>query len=353
MNGVKSNSTCAIPGACPPYSCRSGLIPAAGVPPGKVLETGGIAPRFANAVTAVRGKLTLKANDYRRRIEQGEGHDLPFDRVVECNIGNPQGLGQKPVTFVRQVLAAMDYPPLIDHPAARQIFPADVLDRARLLLDKIPGGTGAYSESQGARYVRQSIAEFIERRDGYAADPDKIYLTDGASEAVKMALQVCLRGPDDAILVPIPQYPLYSGSINLFDGTLVGYYLDESEGWALDPAEVRRALAEARTAGKCPRALVVINPGNPTGNTLSEANQLALVKLCHEERIVLIADEVYQANLYTQNKPFNSFRKARCPYPSPSFAGGRDSRPMRTPHSPRVGDGLAGGDGRGLLGGQL
>ena len=77
-------------------------------PPGKVLEQP-LNPRFAKAVTAVRGKLTMKANEYRRALDRGEGAALPFDRVVECNIGNPQALGQKPVTFVRQVLALLDY----------------------------------------------------------------------------------------------------------------------------------------------------------------------------------------------------------------------------------------------------
>ena len=78
-------------------------------PAGKVLEQP-LNPRFAKAVTAVRGKLTMKANQYRQALDRGEGKALPFDRVVECNIGNPQALGQKPVTFVRQVLALLDYP---------------------------------------------------------------------------------------------------------------------------------------------------------------------------------------------------------------------------------------------------
>jgi len=262
-------------------------------PAGKALAVGGISGRFANAVTAVRGKLTLKANAYREQLAAGKGAGLPFTKVVECNIGNPQALGQRPLTFVRQVLSLLDYPPLVDHPDARALFPEDVRQRARELLAGIPGGVGAYSESQGALYVRQACARFIAARDGHAADPADIFLTDGASEAVKMCLQVCLRHAHDAILVPIPQYPLYSGSINLFGGQLCGYFLDEEHGWALTASEVQRALDDARAGGKCVRALVVINPGNPTGNTLALSDQQAIVELCARENIVLLADEVY------------------------------------------------------------
>mmetsp|Transcript_22112 Transcript_22112/g.65195 ORF Transcript_22112/g.65195 Transcript_22112/m.65195 type:complete len:514 (+) Transcript_22112:66-1607(+) len=300
---------CATVGALVAIALRMLRKRRSGPPNGKQLEVNGISPRFANAVTAVRGKLTLKANAYRRQLEAGEGASLPFDRVVECNIGNPQALGQKPITFVRQVLALCDYPQLLDEPGVHKLFPADVIQRARDILTNIPGGTGAYSESHGCLYVRKAIAKFIAERDGHPADPEDIYITDGASEAVKMCLQICLRGPDDAIFVPIPQYPLYSGSINLYGGHLQGYYLDEEGGWALDTAEIRRSIREARSKGKEPRALVVINPGNPTGNTLSLANQQAIVRLCREERIILMADEVYQSNLYVQDKPFTSFKK--------------------------------------------
>ena len=151
------------------------------------------------------------------------------------------------MTFVREVLALIDHPELVRDPALAKktaaLFPADAIARAKTLLEKIPGGTGAYSESQGSLHVRNAIAKFIAERDGLASaadvDVEDIFLTDGASEAVKLALQVCLRDSDDCILLPIPQYPLYSGSINLFGGELEGYYLEEDGGeWALNPDEV-------------------------------------------------------------------------------------------------------------------
>ena len=190
------------------------------------LAAGRLSHRFANAVTAVRGPHTLKAIRYDKLLKEGAkacgDFVFPFDKVIFCNIGNPQGIGQKPITFVRQVLSLLDYPAMLDSPEAPKIFPADVLRRARQLLAEVPGGTGAYSESQGLLSVRCRVAEFIKHRDGgVLCSPDNIYLTDGASPAVQMALQLCIKEKTDAIMVPIPQYPLYQGSINLFEGKTV------------------------------------------------------------------------------------------------------------------------------------
>ena len=76
---------------------------------------------------------------------------------------------------------------------------------------------------------------------------------------------------------------------------------------------MKRAVAEARAKGVSPRGLVFINPGNPTGQCLSKANLQELVKFAYEERIVLMADEVYQENIYQSKTPFVSVRKARKP----------------------------------------
>ena len=96
----------------------------------------------------MRGAIVLRAMQYQKRLQAG-ATDLPFKKVIYCNIGNPQSLGQKPITFHRQVLALMDYPDLIDNPAAASIFPKDVIARAKVLRKSVDGGTGAYSESQG------------------------------------------------------------------------------------------------------------------------------------------------------------------------------------------------------------
>lgn len=215
--------------------------------------------------------------------------------VNRCNIGNPQILGQKPITYFRQVLSICEYPELLLLPAASQIFPSDVIDRAKLLLSQIPGGIGAYSESSGALVMRQLISEAIERRDGYPCNPEDLYMTDGASPGVHYMMDLLIRdGRDDALMVPIPQYPLYSATLTLYGGRLVPYLLNESSGWGLDVDNLKQQIQKAREQGFCVRGMVVINPGNPTGQCLSYKNQEDILKFCKEESLVLIADEVYQ-----------------------------------------------------------
>ncbi|GFY97253.1 alanine aminotransferase 2 [Actinidia rufa] len=133
---------------------------------------------------------------------------------------------------------------------------ADAIERAWQILDQIPGrATGAYSHSQGIKGLRDTIAAGIEARDGFPADPNDIFLTDGASPAVS-------------------------------------YYLDEATGWGLEISELKMQLEVAKSKGISVRALVVINPGNPTGKVLAEGNQREIVEFCKEEGLILLADEV-------------------------------------------------------------
>ena len=101
----------------------------------------------------------------------------------------------------------------------------------------------------------------------------------------------------DGLLVPIPQYPLYSALATLHNAHLVPYYLDEEHGWTLTGAEVERALAEAKKNDINVRALAIINPGNPTGQCLEEKDMKDIVKVAAREGLVLLADEVYQVCL--------------------------------------------------------
>lgn len=112
------------------------------------------------------------------------------------------------------------------------------------------------------------------------------------------------------ILIPIPQYPLYTATLAQFSGTPLPYYLDESKDWSTSPSEVRAALAQAKEKGVTAKALVIINPGNPTGSLLDDKTQEELVKICEEHDLVLLADEVYQSNLHRKEEaPFTSFKK--------------------------------------------
>jgi len=278
--------------------------------PGLTVETANRAA--VECEYAVRGEVVVAAGALEAKLAE-PGNALPFEKVVRCNIGNPQALGQKPVTFFRQVLALCDWPALLDMPEAAAIFPKDVRARAQAIMDGIPGGTGPYSHSQGAPFLRGEVARAIERRDGgHRCDPNNLYLTDGASPAVQAVMRASLRGPEDAILVPVPQYPLYSATLRLCNGSMVPYYLDEANDWGLSVDELARAVGEARAAGKTVRGLAVINPGNPTGQCLSEENMRDVVKFCEREGIALMADEVYQQNVYAEGKAFSSFKKVVC-----------------------------------------
>jgi len=274
------------------------------------LERANLNPAVVAAAYAVRGELVMKADTLRDQLASGAA--LPFERIVACNIGNPHELGQTPITFFRQVLALAHYPALLSHPDAGKLFAADAMDRARTYLQEVYGGTGAYTSSQGIRGVRQEVANFLQARDGHAAQVDNIFLTDGASAGVKMLLNLIIRNASDGVLTPIPQYPLYSAGLTLFGGECVKYYLDESSQWGLTRAELERAYEEGLSRGVKARALVIINPGNPTGQCLPRDTMEQIVSFCSERGLLLMADEVYQTNVYTDAVQFQSFKKVAC-----------------------------------------
>ena len=109
-------------------------------------------------------------------------------------------------------------------------------------------------------------------------------------------------------MIPIPQYPLYSASLAEYTMEQVGYYLDEKRNWALDIEELERAIQEGRR--RCDvRAIVIINPGNPTGQVLTRENIEAVIKFAYKENLFILADEVYQHNIYDENSKFFSFKR--------------------------------------------
>ena len=115
-------------------------------------------------------------------------------------------------------------------------------------------------------------------------------------------------GKSTGVMIPIPQYPLYSAVLAEFGLAQVGYFLNEENKWSLDIPELERAYKEAEE--KCtPRVLVVINPGNPTGQVLTRKNIEEVIKFAHKKKLFLLADEVYQANIYDKDSFFFSFKK--------------------------------------------
>lgn len=262
------------------------------------LKLDDISPQVRSTEYAVRGPIVARAAELERAGRE----------IIYCNIGNPQSLGQRPLTWVRQVLALAEYPALAALVPAGT-FPADVLETARLVAARSQHGLGVYTESKGFRFVREAVAEFITERDGLAADPEAIYLSDGASKAVQAVLRMLISGPRDGILIPIPQYPLYSATIALYEGTLVPYELEEAADWGFSLATLEAALAAAVARGVRPRAIVVINPGNPTGAVLDEANIEVVLRFARAHGLAVLADEVYQDNVYRPGARFTSFAK--------------------------------------------
>merc|ERR1711974_181118 len=113
------------------------------------------------------------------------------------------------------------------------------------------------------------------------------------------------------VMIPIPQYPLYTAALALNDARAVEYYLQEDQSWGVNVDEMRAAVHKARSEGTDLRALVVINPGNPTGQCLSRENMEETIRLCYDEKLILMADEVYQNNVFDkETRPVVSFKKA-------------------------------------------
>jgi aspartate/methionine/tyrosine aminotransferase len=254
---------------------------------------------------AVRGPIPLRA-----AALQAAGRV-----TIPCNIGNPQALGQQPISLYRQVLALLEDSGLRQEGAVQAAaagataeLEAGMAAYARQVADEILEGfvvgLGAYTDSKGPAFIRQAVADFIDERDGGAdvvarrANPEHIFLTNGASQGAKNVLELLIAGPNDGIMIPIPQYPLYSATIRRFGGVQVNYYPDEEAGWSLSRAALDEALAEARRNGVRVKALVVINPGNPTGAILDRASIEEVINFAEENEIAIIADEVYQENLY-------------------------------------------------------
>ena len=185
------------------------------------------------------------------------------------------------------------------------IFPSDVRARAEELLASCGGNSvGAYSDSAGVPLIRKHVAEYISRRDGVTTLPENIILQGGASEAVRVRsgsiqflrsqvdpfrvssiteyliiiyfksiislLNEPVDGQKPGVMIPTPQYPLYSATLAEFNMGQVPYYPDEENNWALDVAELERAFLEAERNKIHPRAICIINPGNPTGGFSSE-----------------------------------------------------------------------------------
>lgn len=119
-------------------------------------------------------------------------------------------------------------------------------------------------------------------------------------------MHIICASPKTGVMVPIPQYPLYTATLSVLNAQCVPYYLDESKQWGTDINAIRSALDKAKSEGIDTRAIAVINPGNPTGASLSAEDVESVIDFAAENKLVVLADEVYQTNVFIGK--FHSFK---------------------------------------------
>ncbi|XP_017877130.1 alanine aminotransferase 1 [Ceratina calcarata] len=279
---------------------------ASGTPRAKVLTEDNVFENLRRMEYAVRGPLLIRALEIEKELQKGA--KKPFKEVIKANVGDAHAMGQRPITFLREVLTLTVSPSLLNDPN----YPEDAKERARTILQQCKGGSvGAYSESAGIEIIRKHVAQYIEKRDGFPSDYRNIILSNGASDGIKSFLKLFnekVDGKTSGVMIPIPQYPLYSATIAEFGVAPIGYYLNEDNKWALEISELDRALSESRRSCN-PRVLVVINPGNPTGQVLTRKNIEDIILFAYKNHLYLLADEVYQDNVYDKDSAFHSFKK--------------------------------------------
>lgn len=168
------------------------------------------------------------------------------------------------------------------------------------MIRNLPNSSG-YSDSKGIFSARKAVMHETQKQGIAGVTLDDIYLGNGASELISMAT-MALLDVDDEVLVPSPDYPLWTAAVSLAGGQPVHYVCDEANGWMPSLDDIRAKITP-RTKG-----LVVINPNNPTGALYSVELLQALVNLAREHGLVLLADEVYDKVLYedAQHTPIAS-----------------------------------------------
>ena len=153
------------------------------------------------------------------------------------------------------------------------------------------GDAQGYSDARGIHPARLAVAQWYQGKGVAGVGPDDVFLGNGVSELIVMALQGLLD-PGDEVLIPSPDYPLWTGAVGLCGGRAVHYRCDEQEGWAPDLGHV------AEQIGPRTRALVIINPNNPTGAVYSSQTLLGLLDLARRHRLLVLTDEIYDQILY-------------------------------------------------------
>lgn len=158
------------------------------------------------------------------------------------------------------------------------------------MIRNLPTAQG-YCDSRGLYSARTAVVQYYQTRGITDVTVDEIYLGNGVSELITLTMQA-LCNPEDEILIPAPDYPLWTASVSLAGGTPVHYLTDESQGWAPDFDDL-----EARISPRT-RGIVVINPNNPTGAVYSTEVLQRFVDLARKHDLMLFADEIYEKIVY-------------------------------------------------------
>ncbi|GAA0757857.1 pyridoxal phosphate-dependent aminotransferase [Ideonella azotifigens] len=207
--------------------------------------------KLANVGYDIRGPVLDKA----RQMEE-EGH-----KIIKLNIGNVAAFGLEPPDEIVQDM-----------------------------IRNLPNAAG-YTDSKGLFAPRKAVVHYCQEKKIAGVTVDDVYLGNGASELISMSMNALLDSGDE-VLIPSPDYPLYTAVVSLSGGTPVHYHCDEGSGWLPDLADMRAKITP-RT-----KALVLINPNNPTGALYPDEILQGMVDIAREHELVVFSDEIYDKTLY-------------------------------------------------------
>lgn len=216
-----------------------------------MLKTVAKSSKLANVCYDIRGPVLEKA----RQMEE-EGH-----KIIKLNIGNLAVFGLEPPDEIVQDM-----------------------------IRNMPHSAG-YTDSKGLFAPRKSVVHYTQEKGVKGVTVDDVYLGNGASELIAMSMNALLDDGDE-VLIPSPDYPLYTAVVALSGGRPVHYVCDEQSEWMPDIADIRAKITP-RT-----KAIVVINPNNPTGALYPDAVLREIVQVAREHQLIIFADEIYDKTLY-------------------------------------------------------
>ena len=175
------------------------------------------------------------------------------------------------------------------------VFGFDPPEEIQLDMIRNLSNASAYSDSKGIFAARKAIMQYCQEKGIQGVALDDVYTGNGVSELIVLSMNALLNDGDE-VLVPAPDYPLWTAAVSLSSGTPVHYLCDESKEWAPDLADLRKRITP-RT-----KAIVVINPNNPTGAIYSKEVLLELTQIARDNGLILFADEIYDKMLYDAEK---------------------------------------------------